>query len=77
LAQDKGHRGEWRALKNLVDSGNPFPIRFEDLIASTLAVFAIRESVKTGAPVDVSATAFLSSPVLNVPKDADFDGENR
>jgi predicted dehydrogenase len=59
--QDKGHKGEWEAISKSLEAGLPFSIPFEELVASTLTVFAIRESVKTGAPIAIDAAAFLAA----------------
>jgi predicted dehydrogenase/threonine dehydrogenase-like Zn-dependent dehydrogenase len=61
--QDKGHRAEWTAFaKSLPEPDGP--IRFEDLVCSTLATLRINESVATGArlPVDTAAFLEINSP---------------
>ena len=48
LRQDKGHIAEWRAFAECIASGSPSPIRFEEIVASTLATICITESRRTG-----------------------------
>jgi predicted dehydrogenase/threonine dehydrogenase-like Zn-dependent dehydrogenase len=59
--QDKGHRAEWSAFSQHVQRGGEPPIRFEDIVCSTLATLRIQESVATGKPLFVNAAAFLGS----------------
>jgi predicted dehydrogenase len=58
--QDKGHRAEWDAFTRCVRQQGPAPIRFEDIVGSTLASLRIDESVATGKPLAVDAAAFLN-----------------
>ena len=51
--QDKGQRDEIRAVMSVVLEGKPAPISLEDLKTTTRATFRIRESLKTGLPVEV------------------------
>ena len=57
--QDKGHRGEWDAFAQSVQRHNEAPIRFEELVCSTLATLRIDESVATGKRLAVDSAAFL------------------
>lgn len=57
--QDKGHRGEWDAFAQCVLRQNEAPIRFEELVCSTLATLRIDESVATGKRLAVDSAAFL------------------
>ncbi len=57
--QDKGHRAEWEAFAQFVQRKRDTPIRFEDLVCSTLATLRIDESVATGKRLAVDAAAFL------------------
>jgi len=57
--QDKGHRGEWAAFAQAVQRWEEAPIRFEELVCSTLATLRIDESVATGKRLAVDAAAFL------------------
>jgi predicted dehydrogenase/threonine dehydrogenase-like Zn-dependent dehydrogenase len=52
-AQDKGQPNEIRAVFAVVCEGHPAPIALEDLAATTRATFRIRESLRTGLPVEV------------------------
>jgi predicted dehydrogenase len=56
LRQDKGHRGEWQAIVRHLTAGGPPPIAFEELVHSTRATLAAYESLRTGEPVEVSAS---------------------
>lgn len=57
--QDKGHRGEWNAFSQSVLRQNEAPIRFEELVCSTLATLRIDESAATGKRLAVDSAAFL------------------
>jgi len=56
--QDKGHRAEWTAFAKSLPEPDA-PIRFEDLVCSTLATLRINESLATGARLPVDTAAFL------------------
>jgi predicted dehydrogenase/threonine dehydrogenase-like Zn-dependent dehydrogenase len=58
--QDKGHRAEWGAFSQHVLQRNEAPIRFEDIVCSTLATLRIDESAAIGERLVVDASAFLS-----------------
>ncbi len=49
--QDKGHRDELRAFIQSIAKGERAPIPFEELYATTLATFRIRESLSCGTPL--------------------------
>ena len=51
--QDKGQREEVRAACAMVLEGKPAPISLEDLATTTRATFRIKESLRTGLPVEV------------------------
>jgi predicted dehydrogenase/threonine dehydrogenase-like Zn-dependent dehydrogenase len=51
--QDKGQRNEIKAVCAMVLEGKPAPISLEDLATTTRATFRIRESLRTGLPVEV------------------------
>jgi predicted dehydrogenase/threonine dehydrogenase-like Zn-dependent dehydrogenase len=51
--QDKGQTDEVRKVCSVVLHGEPAPIALEDLAASARATFAIRESLRTGQPIEV------------------------
>jgi polar amino acid transport system substrate-binding protein len=52
-AQDKGQRGEVRAVCAVVRDGGPAPIGLNDLATTTRATFRVLESLRTGLPVEV------------------------
>jgi predicted dehydrogenase/NADPH:quinone reductase-like Zn-dependent oxidoreductase len=56
--QDKGHRAEWAAFVESLP-GQVAPIRFEDLVCSTLATLRIDQSVAIGTRLPVDTAAFL------------------
>jgi len=60
LSVDRGHRGEVEALLNAIRSGGPPPVAFEDYIYTTLATFAIEESLRWGEPVLVDVAQLLA-----------------
>jgi predicted dehydrogenase len=51
--QDKGQRDEIKAIMSVVLEGKPAPISIQDLATTTRATFRIKESLRTGLPVDV------------------------
>jgi predicted dehydrogenase/threonine dehydrogenase-like Zn-dependent dehydrogenase len=51
--QDKGQSDEARAVCRMVLTGEPAPISLDDLAATTRATFRIRESLRTGQPMNV------------------------
>jgi polar amino acid transport system substrate-binding protein len=51
--QDKGQRDEIKTVMSVVLEGKPAPITLEDLATTTRATFRIKESLRTGLPVDV------------------------
>lgn len=57
--QDKGHRGEWRALAAAIRNGSESPLPFNEIVASTLATFCAEESGLSGLSVAVDASAFI------------------
>ena len=58
--QDKGHLDEWAAFALAVQRRKEAPIRFEDLVSSTLATLRIEESVAIGSRLGVDVDAFLN-----------------
>jgi len=59
--QDKGHRGEWASFAESVRGAGEAPIRFEDIVCSTLATLRVDESVAAGKPFTLDAASFLQS----------------
>jgi predicted dehydrogenase len=53
LRQDKGHRAEWAALVQALQSGGGPPIPYEQLASVTLATFAAVESLRRQETVPV------------------------
>lgn len=51
--QDKGQREEVRAACAMVMEGTPSPISLEDLATTTRATFRIKDSLRTGFPMEV------------------------
>lgn len=51
--QNKGQPNEIRMVCGVVNDGKPAPIALEDLATTTRATFRIRESLRTGLPVEV------------------------
>jgi polar amino acid transport system substrate-binding protein len=51
--QDKGQEDEVSAVCAVVLAGKPAPIALEDLATTTRATFRIRDSLRTGLPVEV------------------------
>ena len=52
-AQDKGHRAALHAFVQAVASGGPAPVDEAELIETSLATIAVRESLQTGATVEL------------------------
>lgn len=52
---DRGHRGEVEALLDAIRNGGPAPVTFEEYVYTTLATFAMEESLRQGkaVPVDI------------------------
>jgi predicted dehydrogenase/threonine dehydrogenase-like Zn-dependent dehydrogenase len=48
LKQDKGHTSEWKAFCGSIQAGDPAPISFEEITASTRATIRIVESLRSG-----------------------------
>ncbi len=73
LRQDKGHRGEWAAFSNAIQSGTEPPVAFREVVNTMLATFALDHSRCLGQPVKVpSAPTNLSANEL-APEASDLD----
>jgi predicted dehydrogenase/threonine dehydrogenase-like Zn-dependent dehydrogenase len=59
--QDKGHRGEWAAFAQAVQRREEAPIRFDELVCTTLATLRIDESLATGKRLAVDTAVFLNA----------------
>jgi len=57
--QDKGHRGEWKALAACIRGDQPIPIPFEEIVSTTLATLKIVESQAAGRALPVNTSAFV------------------
>ena len=59
LRQDKGHRAEWTAFAHSIRSGQPSPVPFNEIVASTLATLRALDSRSSGAAESIDVAAFL------------------
>ncbi len=59
--QDKGHVGEMRAFVESVRAGRPAPIPFDEIVASTLTTFRVRDSLAVNEPMAVDLAGFFAS----------------
>lgn len=59
--QDKGHEFEWAAFVQWVEGKREAPIRFDDLVCSTLATLRTDQSAATGKSMAVDTAAFIDS----------------
>jgi predicted dehydrogenase/threonine dehydrogenase-like Zn-dependent dehydrogenase len=57
LRQDKGHRGEWQAFVNAIQTGADSPISFHEIASTMRATFALEESRCLGQPVALPVAA--------------------
>lgn len=60
LRQDKGHEQECRAFAQAVRDGSS-AISFESICATTLATFAVHDSLRSGMPVEISLDSLFES----------------
>jgi len=56
---DRGHAAEMKAFVDAVRSGSPAPVELREYVATTLATFAMMESIRRKAPVAVDVDGFL------------------
>jgi predicted dehydrogenase len=59
--QDKGHRAEWAAFAQAVQQQKEAPIRFEEIVCSTLATFAIEKSLATEKRIPIDTANFMAA----------------
>lgn len=59
LGVDRGHSAELRAFVDAVQKGSKQPVPLTDYVATTLATFAIEESLTTRAPIPIHTAAFV------------------
>ena len=57
---DRGHVAEMRAFVEAVRNGGPSPVSLWEYVATTLATFAMMESIRRRAPVAVDVEGFLA-----------------
>jgi len=57
MLQDKGHKEEMKTVIRSVCEGEPFPISFESLYATTLATFRIHDSLENDRVMTVEPSA--------------------
>lgn len=57
---DRGHRGELETLLDAIRIGGTPPAPFEDYVRTTLATFALEDSLNSGVPVEVAPLALFS-----------------
>jgi predicted dehydrogenase len=60
LAQDKGHRAEWEAIRGVLTEGGQPPIETVSWVATSLATFAAVRSLRSGAEESVDAVGFIA-----------------
>jgi len=53
--RDKGHAAELAATMAALRAGGPEPVSFGEVVHGMRALFAVRRSLATGAPVEVDA----------------------
>jgi predicted dehydrogenase/threonine dehydrogenase-like Zn-dependent dehydrogenase len=59
--QDKGHRAEWAAFGNAIRTGQPAPIPFDQIVATSLATLRVRDSLALGQALSTDVAEFVSS----------------
>jgi len=50
---DRGHQNEFNVFFDCIKSGKPIPVDFSEYVYTTMATFAIMESLKSGKPMEV------------------------
>ncbi len=55
---DKGYKNEWKAFIDSLKNGKE-PIKFEDLVGTTLTTFSVLDSIKKGEPVSINVQDFI------------------
>jgi predicted dehydrogenase/threonine dehydrogenase-like Zn-dependent dehydrogenase len=59
--QDKGHHAQWSAFTQCLQQQKEAPVRFEDIVCSTLATLRAAESAATGNRLAVDTDLFLDT----------------
>ena len=71
----KGHQQEVEAFLKLYSEGQPSPIAIESLLLTSIATFAILDSLRTGWPQSVSLVPCIQIQVyLSISSERFFDG---
>jgi predicted dehydrogenase/threonine dehydrogenase-like Zn-dependent dehydrogenase len=67
LKQDKGHAAEWKAFSGCIQSGQPAPISFEEITASTRSTIRILDSLRSGRELKVrnDSVNSISEPLVS------------
>ena len=67
LKQDKGHVAEWKAFSECIQSGQPTPISFEEITASTRATIRILDSLHSGHELNLMKDSLIavSEPLVS------------
>jgi predicted dehydrogenase len=60
LRQDKGHRSEWCAFADAIVKNRPSPISTAELVATSLATFAMVKSARSGQAEALEVERFLA-----------------
>jgi len=61
IIQDKGYRGELEAFVQTVKAEGEMPIKFEEIVTTTLVTFKILESLEKGVPIEISEVRTFDS----------------
>jgi predicted dehydrogenase/threonine dehydrogenase-like Zn-dependent dehydrogenase len=64
LRQDKGHRTQWQAFAQAIQSGGESPISFEEIVSATLSTLCAVDSRSSGRPAAVDSAAFTNQTHL-------------
>ncbi|HLZ41062.1 MAG TPA: bi-domain-containing oxidoreductase [Candidatus Sulfotelmatobacter sp.] len=59
--QDKGHCAEWAAFAESVQQRDAPPIRFDEIVCSTLGTFGVEESIATGERIFIDTAEFIAA----------------
>ncbi|MFA6169611.1 MAG: bi-domain-containing oxidoreductase [Candidatus Margulisiibacteriota bacterium] len=51
---DRGHQKEFEEFFDALKNGRPLPVDFSEYVYTTLATFAVMESIKSGRPVEIA-----------------------
>ncbi|MEM7029536.1 MAG: bi-domain-containing oxidoreductase [Chloroflexota bacterium] len=62
LRQDKGHKGEWAAFVQALQTGQQTPIPFDETVMTTLTTLRALDSLKAGLPMAITDEPLNQSP---------------